>query len=136
MTLVDILKTYWIDAELKQVEFLQETKALSILFETSERLVDPTEAERQIIELFPQVLESVRVKETNKNRIMENPDFLQAIEEVEQELASEGGVLVRKSGTEPVIRIMIEGSDLEKIRGLAGRLAGRVKSLDASLGQG
>lgn len=96
----------------------------------------PLSEERQIIELFPQVLESVRVKETNKNRIMENPDFLQAIEEVEQELASEGGVLVRKSGTEPVIRIMIEGSDLEKIRGLAGRLAGRVKSLDASLGQG
>ncbi|HHT21114.1 MAG TPA: PHP domain-containing protein, partial [Tissierellia bacterium] len=58
MTLVDILKTYWIDAELKQVEFLQETKALSILFETSERLVDPTEAERQIIELQP-LVESV-----------------------------------------------------------------------------
>lgn len=58
MTLVDILKSYWIDAELKQVEFLQETKALSILFGTDQSLIDPTEAEEQIISLQP-VVETV-----------------------------------------------------------------------------
>ena len=55
MTLVDILRTYWIDAELKQVEYLQETKALSILFATNQELVEADEALAQIRMLQPLV---------------------------------------------------------------------------------
>ena len=55
MNLVEILTTYWIDAELMQVEYHQQTKALSILFATGQTGVEPEAAEQAIIKAQPLV---------------------------------------------------------------------------------
>lgn len=59
---------------------------------------------------------------------MENADVKAAIEEVEKKMAGEGRVLIRPSGTEPLVRVMLEGSDTEKIRPLARDLADLIES--------
>ncbi len=84
---------------------------------------------RRVIQLFPQVLENVLVKESLKNKILEHETLLSAVLEVEEALASEGRVLLRKSGTEPLIRVMIEGPDLSLIRSHARHLASIVETL-------
>ncbi len=82
-----------------------------------------------MVQLFPQVLENVLVKESLKNKILEHETLLSAVLEVEEALASEGRVLLRKSGTEPLIRVMIEGPDLSLIRSHARHLASIVETL-------
>lgn len=66
---------------------------------------------------LPQWLENVRV--TSKEGWDTNPAIAAAIRQVEERLAGQGRVLVRPSGTEPLIRVMLEGPDLEGIRGMA-----------------
>ncbi|WP_010277208.1 phosphoglucosamine mutase [Paenibacillus senegalensis] len=56
---------------------------------------------------FPQVLINVRVKD--KSKLDGNEAVLNAIQEVEQKLGEDGRVLVRSSGTEPLVRVMVEG---------------------------
>ncbi len=63
------------------------------------------------MEKFPQVLKNVRV--VNKNEVMTNPVILEAIEKVEKEMGTQGRVLVRPSGTEPLVRVMVEAPTLE-----------------------
>ncbi|XMB85743.1 phosphoglucosamine mutase [Mycoplasmatota bacterium WC44] len=58
---------------------------------------------------YPQLLGKVKV--TDKEEIMNNKNFLEVIEKCDSELGDEGRVLVRPSGTEPVIRIMVEAKD-------------------------
>ena len=80
-------------------------------------------------QLLPQVLENVLVKESLKNKILEHEVLLSAVLEVEEALASKGRVLLRKSGTEPLIRVMIEGPDLSLIQSHAKYLASLVETL-------
>ena len=61
--------------------------------------------------VFPQVLKNVRV--TDKNAVLNDPDVKAAVEAAEQSLGSEGRVLVRPSGTEPLLRIMAEAKTKE-----------------------
>lgn len=56
--------------------------------------------------IYPQVLENVRV--ADKAEALANPDVQAAIEQVTAELGDTGRILVRESGTEPVIRVMVE----------------------------
>lgn len=56
--------------------------------------------------IYPQVLENVRV--ADKAEALANPDLQAAIEQVTAELGDTGRILVRESGTEPVIREMVE----------------------------
>lgn len=56
--------------------------------------------------IYPQVLKNVRV--SDKKAVKEDSDIITAVEKVEAELGSEGRILVRESGTEPVIRVMVE----------------------------
>jgi phosphoglucosamine mutase len=51
-----------------------------------------------------------------------------AVDSVEAELGGRGRVVLRASGTEPVIRIMVEGEDRHQVSALAGRLADSVRS--------
>ena len=78
--------------------------------------------------VYPQVLINAHVKNENKHSYMENADVKAAIEEVEKKMAGEGRVLIRPSGTEPLVRVMLEGSDTEKIRPLAQDLADLIES--------
>jgi len=75
------------------------------------------------IEIFPQVLKNARVKNENKNKYQEDPVIQEAIARVEQEMEGQGRVLIRPSGTEPLVRVMLEGQDVEHITKLAQELA-------------
>ena len=61
--------------------------------------------------IYPQVLENVRVKD--KRAVMGAPIVLEAIKQAEERLCGNGRMLVRESGTEPIIRVMAEASDVE-----------------------
>ncbi|HIU41325.1 MAG TPA: phosphoglucosamine mutase, partial [Candidatus Egerieicola faecale] len=60
------------------------------------------------VKIYPQVLKNVRVK--SKPDAQNDPDVQKAVEEVAQALGNDGRILVRESGTEPVIRVMVEAS--------------------------
>ena len=75
------------------------------------------------VEIFPQVLENVKVSAFGKLRLAEDEDINLAIEEAERELGDSGRVLVRSSGTEPLVRVMVEGKDEEQIDRLADMIA-------------
>jgi phosphoglucosamine mutase len=66
------------------------------------------------LRVFPQVLLNVRVSE--RRRLDEIPAVAETIARVEQRLAGQGRLLVRYSGTEPLLRVMIEGADQDQIR--------------------
>lgn len=54
---------------------------------------------------------------------MKDPQVAKAISDVERELAQDGRLLIRPSGTEPLVRVMVEGSDRDRLTVLAGDLA-------------
>ena len=60
-------------------------------------------------EMYPQVLKNVKVK--NKADAQNDPDVQKAVKEVADKLGDTGRILVRESGTEPVIRVMVEAKD-------------------------
>lgn len=75
------------------------------------------------MEIFPQVLKNVKVSAFGKHRLTEDQDIKLAIAAAEKELGKNGRVLVRASGTEPLVRVMLEGRDYEQIERLAGTIA-------------
>lgn len=75
------------------------------------------------IEIFPQVLRNARVKNENKGIYSEDAEVKKAVEEAKRELKDTGRVLIRPSGTEPLVRVMIEGQDVDKITAMADSLA-------------
>ena len=77
--------------------------------------------------LYPQVLINV---ETSKKIDLENNKAIQdAIKNVESKLSSKGRVLLRASGTEPKIRVMVEGEDIESVKTHANFIADKVKEV-------
>lgn len=60
------------------------------------------------VKIYPQLLKNVRV--TDKKTARENPAVVKAVEEVTAALGDDGRILVRESGTEPVIRVMVEAA--------------------------
>ncbi|MEU5364796.1 phosphoglucosamine mutase [Streptomyces sp. NPDC005925] len=79
-----------------------------------------------VMERLPQVL--INVKDVDKSRVATSADLAAAVTDAERELGSTGRVLLRSSGTEPLVRVMVEAADLEQARAVAGRLADSVKS--------
>lgn len=75
------------------------------------------------IEIFPQVLKNARVKNENKEKYKTDQDIMDAIARTEKELEGLGRVLIRPSGTEPLVRVMLEGQDVAHITKLAEDLA-------------
>ena len=76
---------------------------------------------KQGMEKYPQKLLNVKIKE--KVNVDEIPSIVAAKEEAERELGKSGRVLLRSSGTEPLIRVMVEGRDANQVEFLAKRLA-------------
>ena len=74
---------------------------------------------------FPQVLLNVRVRE--KKDLAAVPPVAEAMRRVEARLAGQGRLLVRYSGTEPLLRVMIEGRDQQEIQDWAAEIVGTVK---------
>lgn len=81
----------------------------------------------KIMKVYPQVLINVRVTPQGKEKYNNNEYIISAVQQAEMELMGEGRVLVRVSGTEPLIRVMLEGSDLDKITVLGNKIADVVK---------
>ncbi|MCG0287100.1 phosphoglucosamine mutase [Streptomyces sp. PSAA01] len=79
-----------------------------------------------VMERLPQVL--VNVPDVDKSRVASSADLAAAVSEAERELGETGRVLLRPSGTEPLVRVMVEAADIEQARSVAGRLADAVKS--------
>lgn len=73
------------------------------------------------VSLYPQVLVNVRVARDFDFR--SNASVMNAVQQLEQTMAGDGRVLLRASGTEPVIRVMVEGADQQQIRKQADELA-------------
>jgi phosphoglucosamine mutase len=76
--------------------------------------------------LFPQVLVNVRV--ARRFDFEASPAVRSAVADAEQSLSGEGRVLLRASGTEPVIRVMVEGPSENRVRELADRIADAVRA--------
>lgn len=98
---------------LKLMEVMLESKA-----SLSELLKD--------IRIYPQVLVNVRVHD--KNAAKNDPEVKKIISKAEQELGTDGRVLVRESGTEPLIRVMVEAKTDEICRELVERIIQVIKS--------
>ena len=75
---------------------------------------------------LPQILVNVRVRQ--RLPLQQLPDVQRLIEDVERRLSDTGRVLIRYSGTEPLMRIMLEGQDQDEITGMANQIAELVKS--------
>lgn len=75
---------------------------------------------------YPQKL--VNVKVTDKYHVLENEKIKSVIDEVEREMAGNGRVLVRPSGTEPLVRVMVEAQTAEDCSRFVSRIAGAVEA--------
>ena len=73
--------------------------------------------------VYPQVMRNVRVSNMGKIRCATDPEIQAAVREAEKELGEKGRVLVRVSGTEPLVRVMLEGEDEALIDKLCGEIA-------------
>ena len=80
-----------------------------------------------IMKRYPQVLINVNVKEEAKGQYENDGDVTEVIQKIEAEMAGEGRVLIRPSGTEALIRVMIEGLDQKVIDKQAKEIADVIK---------
>ena len=76
-----------------------------------------------IIQIYPQVLVNAKVASNKKQDYEKDPEIKQEIEKLEKEFSGNGRVLIRPSGTEPLVRVMIEGKDKNYIKTKAESLA-------------
>lgn len=98
---------------------------LQVMVETGKSLSELA----RIMEVLPQALVNARVADHKKEKYMEYPQVAEAIRELEEKFAGEGRVLIRPSGTEPLVRVMIEGKDQQVIREEAEKLANLIQDV-------
>jgi len=79
------------------------------------------------LKVFPQTIQNIRVRE--KTPFAQVPEIQRTIEAAEKELDGNGRVVVRYSGTEALARVMVEAESEEKMKTLAGNIAGAIKSV-------
>lgn len=92
---------------------------LQVMVETKKSLSELA----SVMEVLPQALVNAKVPNHKKDSYMEYPRIAKAIEELEAKFAGEGRVLIRPSGTEPLVRVMIEGKNQKVIEDEAHKLA-------------
>ena len=83
---------------------------------------------------YPQCMINVRVSPEGKLAFYTDPDVKAAIDDAKSQLGTEGRFVVRTSGTEPLIRVMVEGSDDEKIHAVAQSVADTIKRTLGGIG--
>jgi len=95
---------------------LQLLKAVKLMGKTPSQLAE-------MMPIYPQVLKNAAVRNENKKKYMNNPEIAAEIKRMEELMAGDGRVLIRPSGTEPLVRVMLEGTDIGQITTLAQNLA-------------
>ena len=98
---------------------------LQVMVETGKSLSELA----TVMEVLPQALVSARVPNHKKESYMEYPQVADAIKDLEERFAGEGRVLIRPSGTEPLVRVMIEGKDQQEISREAEKLANLIQEV-------
>lgn len=96
---------------------------LQVMVETGKPLSELA----QVMTIMPQALENAKVPNHKKEAYLDYPEIRDAIDQLEKEFAGNGRVLIRPSGTEPLVRVMIEGSDQKKITEEAKNLAALIQ---------
>ena len=96
---------------------------LEVMVNTGKSLSDLA----KVMEVLPQALVNAKVPNHKKEHFMEYPEIAQAVQELENKFAGEGRVLIRPSGTEPLVRVMIEGKNLDEITKDARKLADLIR---------
>lgn len=77
----------------------------------------------KVMDVYPQVLVNAKIKNEYKNTYMNNEEVSTAVHSLEKKFEGDGRVLIRPSGTEPLVRVMIEGTDIEQMQRDAEELA-------------
>lgn len=98
---------------------------LQVMVETKESLSKLSE----IMEVMPQALVNAKVPNHKKENYMDYPEIAEAIAKLDNKFAGEGRVLIRPSGTEPKVRVMIEGKDKKQIDAEAKKLAELIQNI-------
>lgn len=98
---------------------------LEVMVETKKPLSELA----KIMEVLPQALVNAKVPNHKKENYMDYPEIATAIEELTAKFAGEGRVLIRPSGTEPKVRVMIEGKDQKMIEEEAVKLANLIQNI-------
>lgn len=98
---------------------LTALQLLAVVKETGKKLSDLA----SIMKELPQVLVNAKVKNENKDKYMKDEDIAQMIAGLEKKLKGRGRVLIRPSGTEPMVRVMLEGANEAEIKEDAAALA-------------
>ena len=98
---------------------------LEVMVETGKPLSELS----QIMTVLPQALVNAKVPNHRKDHYMEYPEIAEAVRKLESDFAGQGRVLIRPSGTEPKVRVMIEGTDKEQIEREARKLADLIQNL-------
>ena len=98
---------------------------LEVLVETGKSLSELA----GVMEVLPQALVNAKVANHKKEKYMEYPVIAQAVRRLEEKFAGEGRVLIRPSGTEPLVRVMIEGKDQQVICQEAEKLANLIQDV-------
>ena len=97
---------------------------LQVMKETGRKLSELAEA----MEVLPQALVNAKVPNHKKEKFMEYTEIAEAIKALEEKFNGEGRVLIRPSGTEPLVRVMIEGKNQSEIEEEAQKLAELITS--------
>jgi phosphoglucosamine mutase len=95
-------------------------QVLCVIVETGQSLTELTKG----MPRFPQTL--INVRTSKRVNIEQSAEIQAAISDIEGRLTNRGRVLVRASGTEPVVRVMVEGEDATEVTALATELAERI----------
>jgi phosphoglucosamine mutase len=101
---------------------LTACKLLEVMADTGQSLASLTEP----VAVFPQLLKNVRVND--KQAVMEDANLKEKIRELEEELHGNGRILVRPSGTEPLVRVMVEAQSEELCVQLVGEVVELIKT--------
>lgn len=80
-----------------------------------------------LVKKYPQVLVNAKVASDKKYDYEKNDEIREAIKELEKEFSGNGRVLIRPSGTEPLVRVMIEGKDKKIIEEKAKKIANLIE---------
>lgn len=102
---------------------LTALKLLEVMVDQKQSLKDLS----QELSIYPQVLKNVKVKD--KKQAIQDESLKQAILKVEQKLEGNGRILVRPSGTEPLVRVMAEAQTIELCNALVDEISNKIEEL-------